>query len=107
VLGCLVAGCGSRTAGIRAARTPEELRQAVLARAPVGSSLEAAEQVMRAEGFRCARVAHGDFLNRRGIDFLDCYRGESGLVHRVWMVGIVHRDGKVSDVVANTGLVGP
>jgi len=80
----------------------------ILDAAPVGSSVETARRFMEREGFHCTEKTNSSFSeDRTGIDYLYCGRSEGLIVQRKWMVAIVHRKGKVVEVLANTGLIGP
>jgi hypothetical protein len=62
---------------------------------------------METEGFQCRREANARFLDRDGLDYVYCDRYEGGIVKRRWQVAAVYREGKVVEVLASTGLVGP
>jgi hypothetical protein len=82
--------------------------EAVLVRVPIGTSVEEAQRFMELEGFACSRNTNESFLDRTGLDYIYCDRSEGrGWVSRRWQVAIVHRDRKVVEVLASTGLIGP
>ena len=81
--------------------------EAVLGRVPVGTPIDDAQRFMEREGFTCSRSTNEPFLDRTGLDYLYCDRSEGGVTFRRWQVAVVHRDGKVTEVRASTGLVGP
>ena len=95
----------SNTRGIE---EPPRMVEAILAQVPVGTPVDDAQRFMEREGFKCSRSTNAAFLDRTGLDYVYCDRWEaSGFVKRRWQVAIVHRDGKVTEVLASTGLVGP
>ncbi len=81
--------------------------EAVLGQAPVGTPVDDAQKFMEREGFSCSRSTNAAFLDRKGLDYIYCDRSEGGIVQRRWQVAVVHKDGKVVEVLASTGLVGP
>ena len=81
--------------------------EAVLAHIPVGTSTDDAQRFMEREGFACSRESNAEFLDRKGLDYIYCDRSEGGRIQRRWQVALVHRDGKIAEVIASTGLVGP
>lgn len=84
------------------------MTEAVLSKVPVGTPVDDAQRFMEREGFKCSRSTNAEFLDRKGLDYIYCDRSEgSGFVQRRWQVAVVHRDGKVVEVLASTGLVGP
>ena len=107
VLVAMGLGCGSSHSVTRGVQEPRRMIAAILGQIPVGTSVADAERFMRPEGFKCSETTNGEFLDRQGLDYLYCDRSDSGIVQRRWQVAIVHRDGKVSEVLASTGLVGP
>lgn len=81
--------------------------EAVLGQVPIGASVDDAQRFMEREGFACSRRTNADFPGRQGLDYLHGDRSEGSVVSRRWQVAVVHRDGKVTEVLASTGLVGP
>ena len=94
----------SNTRGIE---EPPRMVEAVLGQVPVGTPIDDAQRFMEQEGFTCSRSTNKPFLDRTGLDYIYCDRSEGGLTFRRWQVAAVHRDGKVTEVLASTGLVGP
>lgn len=86
---------------------PREMERLILRKVPVGASVTAAEQYMKTQGFDCSRKVNAEFGSRSGIDYLYCDRREGWLVQRRWQIAVIHRDGRVTEVEAGTGLVGP
>ena len=89
---------------------PPRMVEAVLGRVPVGTPVEDAHRFMESEGFACSREVNDEDDDADGLDCLYCDRSDGGLfswVLRRWQVSIYHRDGKVVEVKANTGFVGP
>jgi hypothetical protein len=80
----------------------------ILSHVPVGTPIEDASRFMEREGFECSRSTDAEVPDRKR-DYLYCNRWESigFLVSRRWHVSIAYRDGKVTEVTASTGLVGP
>ena len=106
VLGA-VAGCAGPQSVTHGIEKPPRMVDAVLGQAPVGSPIDNAQRFMEREGFKCSRITNEAFLDREGIDYIYCDRSDgAGFVHRKWKVAVVHRDGKVVEVLASTGLVG-
>jgi hypothetical protein len=107
----LVAQLG-RDGPTRGIEAPTQMERIILASVPVGSPITEARRFMESEGFRCQEYvnspcARGDEV-REGLDFLHCDRSDGGwIVQRRWQVALVHRDGRVTEVLASTGLVGP
>jgi hypothetical protein len=102
--GCL--GGGSATRGIE---QPPKMIDAITSRVPVGTPVDDAQRFMEREGFTCSRESNADFRDRKGLDYIYCRcdRPLDLFVSRGWMIAIVHRDGKVTEVLANTELTGP
>lgn len=73
---------------------------------PAGTSIDAAQRVMEAEGFECHRETAAKFLDREGLDYVYCVRSEGGIVQRRWQVALVHRNGQVVEALASTDLTG-
>src|SRR5262245_26147337 len=101
------AGCGSSNSVTRGIQEPPRMIEVILGKTPVGTSLPDDERFMQSEGFKCSQPTNGEFLGRRSLDYLYCDRSDGEIVQRRWQVAIVHREGKVSEVLASTGLVGP
>ena len=104
----VVTGCTGTRSVTRDIEEPPRLVEVVLSQVPVGTSVENAQRFMEREGFKCSRTIAGQFGDRKGLDYVYCDRSEGGVwVQRRWQVAIVHRGGKVTEVLASTGLVGP
>ncbi len=56
---------------------------------------------------KCTQRAIGEFMDRRGLDCIYGDRSDGWVVQRRWQVALVHEDGKLTEVLASTGLVGP
>ena len=101
-------GCSGPTRGLK---DPSKMKGVVLKAVPVGSRIEEARRFMEREGFRCSPQTKSSFADhdgtRKGIDYLYCDRSEGLIVSRRWQVAIVHSGDRVTDVLANTGLIGP
>jgi hypothetical protein len=106
VAGCLATQTRTITKGVS---DPGRMVALIEDRVPLGAPVEDAERFMRSEGFTCTRVIHGDWGERRGLDYPYCDRSEQagGWVDRRWQIAVFQRDEKVTEVLANTGLVGP
>jgi hypothetical protein len=103
-----VAGCAGTRAVTRGIEESPRMVEVVLGHVPVGTPVEDAQRFMEREGFACSRSTSAAFLDRKGLNYVYCDRSEgSGWVQRRWQVAIVHRDGRVVEVLASTGLVGP
>jgi hypothetical protein len=86
---------------------PAVMVKVILDEAPVGSSVETARRFMEREGFLCKEETNASLGEKTGIDYLSCWRSEGWIVFTRWDVFIVHRDGKVVEVVARQLLTGP
>src|SRR5262245_34761314 len=102
-----IAGCASPPPVTRGIDEPAQMVEAVLGRAPVRTPVEAAERFMAHEGVTCARQPDAAPIGRPGMGYVYCDRFEGLGIKRRWQVAVVHRDGKVVEVLASTGLVGP
>lgn len=103
-----ITGCAGTRSVTRGIEEPPRMVEVVLAQVPIGTPVEDAQRFMEREGFACTRSTNAAFLDRKGLDCIHCDRSEgSGWVQRRWQVAVVHRDGKVTEVIASTGLVGP
>jgi hypothetical protein len=102
-----VAGCTGTRSATRGIEEPPRMVEAILAQVPVGTAVDDAQRFMEREGFACSRKTNAGFLDRSGLDYIYCDRSEGTVVSRRWQVAVVHRDGKVVEVLASTGLVGP
>ncbi len=100
-------GCAGTRSATRGIDEPERMAEAVISGVPIGTPVDEARRFMEREGFQCRRKANAEFLDRGGLDYLYCNRYEGGIVKRRWQVAVVHREGKVVEVLASTGLVGP
>ena len=101
------AGCIDTQSVTRGIEVPARMVEAVLSEIPLGTSVEDAARFMEREGFACTRETNAEFLNRKGLDYIRCDRSEGGVVARRWQVAVVHKDGKVVEIITSTGLVGP
>jgi hypothetical protein len=78
---------------------------------PIGTSLADARQIMELHHFTCSEITNGNFANLKFADYLYCDRRmpdshlAPGTMQR-WQAALVLTDGKVSDVLVMTGLVG-
>jgi hypothetical protein len=103
-----VAGFTGIRSVTRGVEEPPRMVEAVLGQVPVGTPVDDAQRFMEREGFKCSRSSNAAFLDRTGLDYVYCDRSEgSGAVQRRWQVAVVHRGGKVTEVLASTGLLGP
>ena len=103
-----ITGCTSTRSVTRGIEEPPRMIEAVLGQVPIGNTVEDAQRFMEREGFTCSRNSNKPFLDRKRLDYIYCDRSDgSGFVQRRWQVAVVHRDGKVVEVLASTGLVGP
>ena len=100
-------GCAGARSATREIDKPERMVQAVMNGVPIGTPVDEAQRFMEGEGFQCRREANAKFLDRGGLDYLYCNRYGGSIVKRRWQVAVVHRGGKVVEVLASTGLVNP
>jgi hypothetical protein len=93
-------------------QTAAEMKQALSAEIPVGTSVTDAEARLRTRGFRISRMTNASFSDQGRVrEHLDYVYGDMsegvGLVSRRWQVAVVHQHGAVTEVSVSTGLVGP
>lgn len=100
-------GCVGPPSATRGIEEPQRMVEAVVGKVPIGTSIKEAQRFMESEGFDCKLRTRAEFLDRSQIDYLDCNRDEGDLVKRRWQVALVHRDGKLVEVLSSTGLIGP
>src|SRR5262245_40488979 len=101
------AGCTGPRSETRGIEEPARMVEAILMHVPIGTPVDDAQRFMEGEGLKCSRTTNGRFGDRDGLDYVYCDRSEGGLVQRRWRMAIGYRDGKVTEVLADTGLVGP
>jgi hypothetical protein len=110
IVTAVAAGCRSHHSVTRGIKEPALMTQTISKHIPAGTTLDQAQRWMEREGFRCSRKSNSEFAALEGRrDYLYCDRseGEMASVDRRWQVALVHRGGKIVDVSATTGLVGP
>lgn len=88
--------------------TAAEMQRTLTAEIPAGTSVADAESRLRTRGFRVSRMTNASWSDCEHLDYLygDMLEG-IGLVKRRWKVAVVHEQGAVTEVLVNTGLVGP
>lgn len=84
-----------------------EFRELVQSQAPIGTPVEIAKERMKALGLRCAPAKGWTGNIRDTTEFYFCSFQVGRLVARRWQVGLLPREGRIVDVVARVGLVGP
>jgi hypothetical protein len=104
-----VASCSRSRAVTEGIEKPPLMVEAVLSQVPLGTPVDEAQRFMEREGFKCTRSTNAAWEDRKGLDYIYCDRSDSANwpVQRRWQVAIVYRDGKVIEILASTGLVGP
>lgn len=104
-----VAGCAGTQSFTRGIEEPPRMVDAVLGQIPVGTAVDDAQRFMEREGFDCSRETNAELRDGKMLDYIYCDRSDSEgwIVSRRWQVKVVHRDDKVVEVIAHTGLVGP
>ena len=98
---------------------PQAMKQEVLKKVPIGSSIQGVRKIMEENGFSIAAYENDDFVeyqdgdhNRealhKGEDFLLCHKKSTPFffVTREWIIIIVHKGDMVSDIFVNIGLTG-
>lgn len=106
-LACFMAGCTASQHVTRNIKDSSTMTRVILKALPPGTPLEKAAQFMTDQGFVCSYVQNESFMDRNNIDYVYCCRTDSGeLVKRKWFVAIVVVDGRVIEILADTGLVG-
>ena len=92
----------------------EAMKQEVLKRIPIGSSMEYTQEVMKKSGFKCQLMWNESFASdgagkipRKG-DLLYCDKEKSAFLvfDRRWQIAIVHKNGVVSEMFVSIGLTG-
>jgi hypothetical protein len=103
----LLAGCRDHRM-VATIEGADSMRSAVLSIAPVGSRIDSAPARLALEGFRCS-PGHGRIAGRPASDYLLCTASVSvgSPVARRWVVVLFSDSARVTDVAANSGLVGP
>src|SRR6266404_5423637 len=93
------------------------MKEEVLKRIPIGSSIEYAKAVMKKNGFKCEMMWNDSFageddkgnrVTREGMDFLYCDKEKMAfpLILRRWQIAIIHKNGVVSEVSVSIHLTG-
>ena len=103
-----ITGCASPQLVTREIEEPPRMVEVILAHIPVGTPIDDAQHFMEHEGFKCSRQTNAQIPGHEW-DYLYCDRHESlgWWVSRRWQVHVGYRDGKVTEVEAHTGLIGP
>src|SRR5438552_13244627 len=106
LLAAVAAGCGSKATATRNVQDAEAMKAALLREMPVGTPIADAQRIMEREGFKCEERKDRSFSEmgnlHEGIDFLLCTRAdetEDPLMKRKWIVAVVDKDDKVSDIL--------
>jgi|APDOM4702015191_1054821.scaffolds.fasta_scaffold872431_2 hypothetical protein len=102
-----LAGCAQAGAVTREIKEPTRMAEAILGQVPLGTAVDDAQQFMEQEGFKCSRSTNADFGHRQGLDYINCDRAAGDVVQRRWQIALVHKNGKIVEILSNTGLVGP
>ena len=89
--------------------TKDDVRRKVTAIIPIGSSIEQAQQIMRASGFECSLQVDEGATTRQGRCGLICTFSKQVefLISHKWMVWILAVDGLVTKVDADMGVIAP
>ena len=107
LIGLLVTGCFGTQPVTHGVQETIRMVQIVTEKIPIGTPIDDARRFMELEGFEYSRKTNEPFLDRNGLDYIYCDRSDGSLIQRRWQIAVIHRDGKVSEVLASTGLVGP
>ena len=104
-----VAGCAGARAVTHGISDPPKMISTLREHVPVGTPVSDAQAFLEREGFKCQQKTNAPFGDRVGLDYVYCdrSRSEGGVVSRRWQIALVHRDGKVTEILATTGLIGP
>ena len=100
----LTSGCASNRIGFyenaKRAKDDDRMIETIKTIVPIGTPIDEAQRRVEHEGFECK-------LSEQ--DSLVCKRNESAgfMVSRRWVVALVHRDGKVAEVLVRSELTGP
>ena len=112
----------AETKKVRLHNNPAAMKNEVLKKIPIGSSIEHAKEVMEKSGFKCEMKWNGSFAyyddkgnqqaTRNGEDYLYCDKEKSAfpfilLQTRRWQIAIVHKNGVVTEAVVAISLTGP
>jgi hypothetical protein len=109
VLTLILAGCATpRHPATRGLEFPDQMIEAVQKKIPIGTPTDQAQRLMERDGFRCVTETGASFAGRDGVDILRCERNEwVGFQRsRTWTVGLVQREGKVAEILAQTWVNG-
>jgi hypothetical protein len=101
---------------IKMRKKQQAMKQEVAKYIPIGSSIEDAQRILEANGFKCmlreqrsfAEMNYGELVERQeNMDFLWCdkEKGSWLFCDRRWQVAIVHKNGIVSDIFVSIGLI--
>ena len=102
------AGCINLQSVTRDINEKPRMIEVVSSIVPIDTPVDEAQRFMEREGFQCTRETNANFLDREGLDYISCKRVDGfGLVTRQWRIAVVHRDGKVVEVLAERWLLGP
>jgi hypothetical protein len=101
------AGCDRPRHITHGIEEPRRMTEAILRQIPAGTPIDDAQQFMEQEGFKCSREDNEAFRDPSGMNYIYCVRSEGSIVTRRWQVAVVHRKGKVVEVLAITWLIGP
>jgi hypothetical protein len=100
----------------------KSMKEEVMKKVPIGSSIPDAKRIMEENGFSCEMYKNGSFTERQendpegkrniyheNADFLLFAKEGKPFqyVFREWRVIIVHKDDVVSDIFVNTWVTGP
>lgn len=101
-------GCARQSRLINELSSADAMRQALLNRVPIGTSMANATSTLAAEGFTCGASSRGTFATSDSLTYSYCQARSSGaVVFRQWQVAVVDSGGVVGDIRVTTGLVGP
>jgi hypothetical protein len=99
----------SPTQTIKMHKSAAAMKQELEKRIPLGSSLNAAQQLLQANGFTCSLKQQKSFIEltedksvieHSNLDFLQCDKRDSLLTNtRFWQVAGVHQNGVISNLL--------
>lgn len=118
VLAAFFVSSHAETKKIKMHSNVKAMKEEVLKRVPIGSSIEYAKDVMEKNGFKCKMMWNESFadhddkgnnITRKGMDFLYCDKEKMvfPLILRRWQIVIIHQKGIVSEVVPAISVTGP
>jgi hypothetical protein len=105
----LLVACHRAPDAFARAQTPADLRAVVLAVVPIGLTADSGRRILERQSFACELASNATFGSRERLDYVYCQRSTQAdvSVARRSQVALVLTGGRITDVRAATGLIGP